>query len=72
MELRFTQHAKNRMRKLEISMRDVVDLVTEQEPFDYDREGRPRYIGMVRGIRVRIVLAVDRPKLVVSLHERRK
>lgn len=72
MELRFTQHAKNRMRQLDISMSDVVDLVVEQEPSGYDPEGRPGYIGIVREIRVRVVLAVDKPNLVVSLHERKK
>jgi len=71
MELQFTRHAKNRMRKLEMSASDVEAVVLGRRPYDLDLDGRPRYLGRIRGRQVRVVLAVDIPNLVVSLHERR-
>jgi len=33
--------------------------------------GRMRYVGVVRGRRVRVVVAVDKPGFVVTVHERK-
>jgi hypothetical protein len=39
---------------------------------DADEAGRRRFTGTVRGRRIRLVIALEDPDLVVSLHERRK
>jgi hypothetical protein len=39
---------------------------------DADPENRPRYVGDVRGKRIRVVVAVDDPELIVTIHERRR
>ncbi len=38
---------------------------------DFDSQGRPRFTGHVRGMRVRMVVALDDPNLIVTIHERR-
>lgn len=72
MELKFTRHALNEMRRLKISRSEVESMVSRVAPYDLDLDGRPRYMDEIRGIRVRVVLALDKPNLVVSLHRRRK
>jgi hypothetical protein len=36
-----------------------------------DSKGRPRYVGRVRGVRIRVVVAVDEPDLIVTIHDRK-
>jgi hypothetical protein len=45
-----------------------------EEPMyaDRDEDGKPRYVGEIRGVRVRVVVALDEPDLIVTIHERRK
>jgi hypothetical protein len=51
---------------------DDVEQVIENPIFvDGDESGRPRYTGEVRGIRIRVVVALDEPDLIVTIHERR-
>lgn len=72
MGLEFTHHAKNGMRRVGLSEVEVESLVRGNMPYDHDQSGRPRYVVIAKGVQVRIVLAVDKPNLVVTLHERRK
>jgi hypothetical protein len=37
---------------------------------DCDEKGKPRYTGEVRGVRVRVVVALDEPDWIVTIHER--
>jgi len=69
--MEFSRHARNRMRRLGISRQDVERLRAESEAWDEDPDGRRRYVGHVRGTRVRVVVAVDNPDLVVTVHARR-
>jgi hypothetical protein len=39
---------------------------------DSDEDGKPRYTGEIRGVRVRVVVALDEPDLIVTIHERRR
>jgi len=39
---------------------------------DYDSDERSRYTGYIRDVRVRIVVALDEPDLVVTIHKRRR
>jgi hypothetical protein len=58
------------MRRLGLSERDVERVRAEPEQRTQDPEGRMRYVGVVRGRRVRVVVAVDKPDFVVTVHER--
>jgi len=40
--------------------------------FDLAPDGKSRYVGLIRGERVRIVVAVDEPDLIVTIHRRRR
>jgi hypothetical protein len=70
--VRLSRYAKNRLRRLEASIEEVERVIEEPASFDRDRRGKPRYTGEIQGVRVRIVLALDEPDLVVTIHYRRK
>jgi hypothetical protein len=69
--VRLSRHAKNELRSLGATLADVERLVADPEQEDRDPEGRPRYVGHVQGVRVRVVVALDEPDLIVTIHERR-
>jgi hypothetical protein len=70
--VQLSRHAKNRLRRLKASIEEVERVVEEPTYFDRDRRGKPRYTGEIQGIRVRIVLALDEPDFVVTIHYRRR
>lgn len=70
--MRLSRHAKNFLRRLRATTADVECLIAEAEEIDTDEDGKPRYIGVIKGIRVRVIVALDEPDLVVTIHERRK
>ncbi|MBS1870912.1 MAG: DUF4258 domain-containing protein [Actinobacteria bacterium] len=70
--MQFTRHARNGMRRLGVTRADVAAILLASEAADRDPDGRPRHLGIVDGRRIRIVLALEDPSLVVSVHERRR
>jgi hypothetical protein len=54
------------------SIEDVERAIEEPIYFDRDWKGKPRYTAEIQGVRVRIVLALDEPDFVVTIHNRRK
>jgi hypothetical protein len=60
------------MRRLGVTPGQVADVVANPETRDIDATGKPRCTGHINGVRVRIVMAVDRFDFVVSVHERRR
>lgn len=70
--MRYTLHAKNRLHGLRMSDADVERIVAMPLFADTDEEGRPRFVGEARGVRVRVVIALDEPDLVVTIHPRRR
>jgi hypothetical protein len=60
------------MRELGLTAEDLERVRAAPELQDTDPEGRPRFTGVVRGVRIRLVLAVDRPDVVVTVHRRRR
>jgi hypothetical protein len=50
----------------------VERVIEEPISIDHDEDGRPRYTGEIRGVRVRVVVALDEPDVIVTIHERRK
>jgi hypothetical protein len=69
--VRFSRHAKNNARDLGVSVFDAETVIREAVKADADFDGRPRYTGYVRGVRVRVVVALDDPELIVTIHKRR-
>jgi len=60
------------MRRLGLTRADVAAVILASDAADRDPDGRPRHVGVVNGRRIRIVLALEDPTIVVSVHERRK
>ena len=60
------------MRRLGLTRGDVAAIILASEVVDTDPDGRPRYVGYAGGHRIRIVLALENPSIVVSVHERRR
>jgi len=60
------------MRRLGVTRGDVAAIILASEAVDRDPDGRPRHIGVVDGRRIRIVLALENPSIVVSVHERKR
>ena len=69
--MHFSRHARNQMRRLGLSEEDLVRLTGEPEHQDEDPDGRARYTARIRGRRFRVIVAVDNPDFVVTVHERR-
>jgi hypothetical protein len=69
--MRFTRHAKNGLRSLGVNRTDVEHVIANPVRIDWDEKGRPRYTGYIGDVRVRVVVALDEPDLVVTIHDRR-
>jgi hypothetical protein len=69
--MRLTRHAKNELRSLQATVSDIEQVIANPVRVDRDADQRPRYTGYIRGTRVRVVLALDEPDLVVTIHKRR-
>jgi hypothetical protein len=70
--VRFTRHAKNRAREIGATIADAESLVAAPERIELGRNGKWAYIGQIRGERVRVVVALDGPELIVTIHRRRR
>jgi hypothetical protein len=70
--MRMTRHAKNRARRLNVSLVEVEQVIANPLSVDYDDDGKPLYSGLLRGSLVRIVVALDEPGLIVTIHETRR
>jgi len=69
--MRLTRHAKNHLRRLAATLADAEQVIREPVLVDSDRDGKPRYTGKIRGVRVRVIVALDEPDLIVTIHDRR-
>jgi hypothetical protein len=70
--MRLSRHAKNNARDLGIDVFDAEMVIADPVRIDRDAQGKPRYTGEVRGVRVRVVVALDEPDLIVTIHKRRR
>jgi hypothetical protein len=66
-----TRHAKNYLRSAPATLDDVEQVIERPSFVDRDESGRTRYTGEVRGVRLRVVVALDEPDLIVTIHDRR-
>lgn len=69
--MRLSRHAKNEARRIEATVAEVEGVIADPTRVDRDRFGKPRYTGYIREFRVRVVVALDEPDFVVTIHERR-
>jgi hypothetical protein len=69
--VRFSRHAKNKARDLEVTVADAERVIQTAIHTDTDPQGRLRHTGYIRGLRVRVIVALDDPDLIVTIHERR-
>jgi hypothetical protein len=69
--MRLSRHAKNEVRRLKATVAEVERVIAHPVQVDRDPFGKPRYTGYIRGIRVRVVVALDEPDFVVTIHKRR-
>ena len=68
--MRFSRHAKRRMREFNLSESEVADFVTEEAGWiSLDEAGNIRVSGEIRAHGFRTVLAVDDPGYVITIHE---
>jgi hypothetical protein len=70
--MRLSRHAKNWTRQRKWKAVDVEEVIAHPTFVDWDDDGRPRFTGEARGVRVRVVVALDDPELIVTIHERRR
>jgi hypothetical protein len=68
--VRFTRHAKNRMRFHRVTRLEAARIARWGEPDGFDPRGNPRRIGWVGDRRIRVVIALDEPDVVITLFER--
>jgi hypothetical protein len=69
--VRLTRHAKNYLRHVGATLHDAERVIEEPTYVDQGADGKPRYTGEIRGVRVRVVVALDEPDLIVTIHDRR-
>jgi hypothetical protein len=69
--MRLTRHARNYLRSVPATLDDVEQVIEKPSFVDRDDDGRPRYTGEAGGVRLRVVVALDEPDLIVTIHDRR-
>ncbi|MBS1883639.1 MAG: hypothetical protein JSS97_11865 [Actinobacteria bacterium] len=69
--MRLTYHAKNGLRKVRGTRQEAESVVRNPIGKDLDPDGKPRYLGYIAGELCRIVVALDEPDVIVTIHERR-
>ena len=66
--MRFSRHAKNRMRLHRLSPVEVAEIVAEGRVARIDPDGRPIFVGRVRdGRLMEVVIALDDPGYVITV-----
>ena len=70
--MRFSRHAKNWARQRGFTVADAEEVIADPLRVDRDGKGNPRYTGYIAGVRVRIVVALDDPDLIVTIHRRKR
>jgi hypothetical protein len=70
--VRFSRHAKNGARDIGATIADAEGVIANPIGVDIAPDGKRRYVGTIRGQRVRAVVAVDDPDLIVTIHRRRR
>jgi hypothetical protein len=70
--VRFTKHAKNRLRLYKLSRADAEFIVANPLRKERDDDSKWRYLGQIEGKWIRVIVPDDDPNLIVSVHPRRR
>jgi hypothetical protein len=70
--VQFTHHAKNGLRQIKGTAEEAESVVANCFGKDFDADGNPRYRGFIAGKRCRVVVALDDPDLIITIHRRRR
>jgi hypothetical protein len=67
--VRFTRHAKNKLRQIKGTTQEAESAVRNKFAKDFDPDGNPRYRGFVAGKRCCLVVAADDRDLIITVFE---
>ena len=70
--MELSRHAKNKLRSLPVTQREVEAMISDPDAIDRDETGKPLYLGTVRGIPICAVVAQDEPDLIVTIFRRER
>jgi hypothetical protein len=70
--MRLTRRAKNGLRKVKGTAQEAESVVEKEFGKDFDKDGNSRYRGYIAGVHCRVVVALDEPDVIISIHERRR
>jgi hypothetical protein len=70
--VRFTHHAKNKLRKIKGTTQEAESVARNKSEKDFDEDGNPRYRGFIAGKRCVVVVALDDPEVIITLFERKR
>jgi hypothetical protein len=70
--VRFSHHARNRLRQTNGTAQEAEAVARNKSEKDFDWRGNPRYRGYIAGNRCRVVVALDDPDFVITIHFRRR
>jgi hypothetical protein len=70
--VRFTHHAKNKLRKIKGTAQEAESVAANQFEKDVDPDGNPRYRGFIGGKRCVVVVALDEPDVIITVFERER
>jgi hypothetical protein len=55
-----------------MTQQDVEAMISCPQAIDRDEEGRPLYLGLVRGVPICAVVALDEPDLIVTIFRKER
>lgn len=67
--MRFSRHAKNKMRLYDIAWEEVLAVISVENRAGADQRGNPRYIGKVRGSSICVIRARDDLTTVITVYD---
>jgi len=68
--VRFSRHAKNKMRQLKLTREEVLETVVAEYRRGEDRYGNPTYVKEVRGMLLLAIVALDDGSLITVYDSR--
>jgi hypothetical protein len=70
--VRFTRHAKNKLRGYGLATVDAEQVVARPIRVIHEADGKPSHIGAIEGADYKVVLALDAADLIVTIYKVRR
>jgi hypothetical protein len=70
--VRLTKHARNRARLYGITQAEVKAVAAWGQPDGVDERGNPCRIDELDGRRIRVIIALDDPELIITVYPRNR